>query len=156
MKAYLPRRYLPGGGRQIVGRPHSWIMYFTLKMFASPTKCVSPTINPWRRHWRYNEDVAELSPSCGFLGDRADRHIWLESAPLTDEGVGGSHRLLAGPAMETATMQRSSPKQIGVSTMPSRGNVDNASNQSPLQWVAFCITADHPLRCGSPMGVLSW
>ena len=43
--------YLPGGGRQIiVGRPHSWIMYFTLKMFASPTKCASPTINPWRRH----------------------------------------------------------------------------------------------------------
>ena len=44
------RRYLPGGGRQIVGRPHSWIMYFTLKRFASPTKCASPTINPWRRH----------------------------------------------------------------------------------------------------------
>ena len=34
-RLYLPRRYLPGGGRQIVGRPHSWIMYFTLKMFAS-------------------------------------------------------------------------------------------------------------------------
>ena len=44
--------YLPGGGRQIiVGRPHSWTMYFTLKMFASPTKCASPTINPWRRPW---------------------------------------------------------------------------------------------------------
>ena len=25
-------------------------MYFTLKMFALPTKCASPTINPWRRH----------------------------------------------------------------------------------------------------------
>ena len=47
---YLEGRYIPGGGRQIVGRPHSWIMYFTLKMFVSPTKCASPTINPWRRH----------------------------------------------------------------------------------------------------------
>ena len=27
-------------------------MYFTLKMFVSPTKCASPTINPWRRHCR--------------------------------------------------------------------------------------------------------
>ena len=47
---YLEGMYLLGGGRQIVGRPHSWIMYFTLKMFVSPTKCASPTINPWRRH----------------------------------------------------------------------------------------------------------
>ena len=50
MEVLCNRRYLPGGGRQIVGRPHSWIIYFTLKMFASPIKCASPTINPWRRH----------------------------------------------------------------------------------------------------------
>ena len=50
--------YLSGGGRQIVGRPHSWIMYFTLKMFASPTKCASPTINPWRRHCRNTAALA--------------------------------------------------------------------------------------------------
>ena len=50
MYTYLEGMYLPVGGRQIVGRPHSWIMYFTSKMCASPTKCASPTINPWRRH----------------------------------------------------------------------------------------------------------
>ena len=32
-----------------------WIVYFTLKMFVSPTKCASPTINPWRRHWVFTD-----------------------------------------------------------------------------------------------------
>ena len=31
VKVYLPRRYLPGGGGQIVGRPHSWINVFHVK-----------------------------------------------------------------------------------------------------------------------------
>ena len=45
-------------------RPHSWIMYFTLKMFASPTKCASPTINPWRRHCLDLKFSGKLRNSC--------------------------------------------------------------------------------------------